>query len=120
MFTVTKVIVTRLSVLSGDFVCVIQAWFRTLTVMLHVSLTRQVGASLFSSNIGSEHFVGLAGTGAAAGIAMVMYEWNVSAGQNGHVGTYNCTVNTPLTLKSGLSFEHACVMTGLCVRDTKT
>lgn len=38
----------------------------------------QVGASLFSSNIGSEHFVGLAGTGAAAGIAMVMYEWNVS------------------------------------------
>uniref|UniRef100_A0A2C9K5S3 Uncharacterized protein n=1 Tax=Biomphalaria glabrata TaxID=6526 RepID=A0A2C9K5S3_BIOGL len=36
----------------------------------------QVGASLFSSNIGSEHFVGLAGTGAAAGIAMVFYEWN--------------------------------------------
>ncbi|XP_050418899.1 sodium/mannose cotransporter SLC5A10 [Patella vulgata] len=34
-----------------------------------------VGASLFSSNIGSEHFVGLAGTGAASGIAMVMYEW---------------------------------------------
>merc|ERR1719239_271701 len=34
-----------------------------------------VGASLFSSNIGSEHFVGLAGTGAAAGIAMVLYEW---------------------------------------------
>lgn len=35
-----------------------------------------VGASLFSSNIGSEHFVGLAGTGAAAGIAMVLYEWS--------------------------------------------
>ncbi|BFZ20478.1 hypothetical protein BsWGS_23517 [Bradybaena similaris] len=35
-----------------------------------------VGASLFSSNIGSEHFVGLAGTGAASGIAMVLYEWN--------------------------------------------
>ncbi|XP_041376601.1 sodium/glucose cotransporter 4-like isoform X2 [Gigantopelta aegis] len=34
-----------------------------------------VGASLFSSNIGSEHFVGLAGIGAASGIAMVMYEW---------------------------------------------
>ncbi|XP_033727039.1 sodium/glucose cotransporter 4-like [Pecten maximus] len=34
-----------------------------------------VGASLFSSNIGSEHFVGLAGTGAAAGIAMISYEW---------------------------------------------
>ena len=37
----------------------------------------QVGASLFSSNIGSEHFVGLAGIGAASGIAMVMYEWLV-------------------------------------------
>nr|WLN44355.1 AAT15 [Sinonovacula rivularis] len=34
-----------------------------------------VGASLFSSNIGSEHFVGLAGTGAASGIAIVLYEW---------------------------------------------
>lgn len=37
----------------------------------------QVGASLFSSNIGSEHFVGLAGTGAASGIAIVLYEWMV-------------------------------------------
>ena len=44
------------------------------------AVLHQVGASLFSSNIGSEHFVGLAGTGAAAGIAMVMYEWNVSSG----------------------------------------
>lgn len=39
----------------------------------------QVGASLFSSNIGSEHFVGLAGTGAAAGIAMISYEWAVNS-----------------------------------------
>lgn len=38
----------------------------------------QVGASIFSSNIGSEHFLGLAGTGAASGIAIVLYEWNVS------------------------------------------
>ncbi|XP_060071208.1 sodium/glucose cotransporter 4-like [Ylistrum balloti] len=36
-----------------------------------------VGASLFSSNIGSEHFVGLAGAGASSGIAMVLYEWFV-------------------------------------------
>ncbi|XP_074655538.1 sodium/glucose cotransporter 4-like [Tubulanus polymorphus] len=35
-----------------------------------------VGASLFASNIGSEHFIGLAGTGAAAGIAIILYEWN--------------------------------------------
>ncbi|XP_052800770.1 sodium/glucose cotransporter 4-like [Mya arenaria] len=34
-----------------------------------------VGASLFSSNIGSEHFIGLAGTGAASGFAIVIYEW---------------------------------------------
>ncbi len=36
----------------------------------------QVGASLFASNIGSEHFIGLAGSGAAAGIAVASYEVN--------------------------------------------
>ena len=38
----------------------------------------QVGPSLFASNIGSEHFVGLAGSGAATGIGVVSYEWQVS------------------------------------------
>ncbi len=38
----------------------------------------QVGASLFASNVGSGHFIGLAGSGAAAGIASTAYEWNVS------------------------------------------
>ena len=33
-----------------------------------------VGASLFASNIGSEHLVGLAGTGASDGMAMAHYE----------------------------------------------
>jgi solute:Na+ symporter, SSS family len=33
-----------------------------------------VGASLFASNIGSEHLVGLAGTGAATGIAVAQFE----------------------------------------------
>lgn len=42
------------------------------------SLCFQIGASLFASNIGSGHFVGLAGTGAAAGIAIGGFEWNVS------------------------------------------
>ena len=37
-----------------------------------------MGASLFASNIGSGHFVGLAGTGAASGIAIAAFEWNVS------------------------------------------
>lgn len=38
----------------------------------------QIGASLFASNIGSGHFVGIAGTAAAAGIAIGGFEWNVS------------------------------------------
>uniref|UniRef100_A0A3Q2FEM6 Sodium/myo-inositol cotransporter 2 n=1 Tax=Cyprinodon variegatus TaxID=28743 RepID=A0A3Q2FEM6_CYPVA len=37
-----------------------------------------VGASLFASNIGSGHFIGLAGSGAAAGIGAIAYEWNVT------------------------------------------
>ncbi|GCB78602.1 hypothetical protein scyTo_0016840 [Scyliorhinus torazame] len=35
-----------------------------------------IGASLFASNIGSGHFVGLAGNGAAGGIATGGFEWN--------------------------------------------
>uniref|UniRef100_A0A096M137 Sodium/glucose cotransporter 1 n=1 Tax=Poecilia formosa TaxID=48698 RepID=A0A096M137_POEFO len=35
-----------------------------------------IGASLFASNIGSVHFVGLAGTAAASGIAIAGFEWN--------------------------------------------
>ena len=33
-----------------------------------------IGASLFASNIGSEHLVGLAGAGAKSGVAMAHYE----------------------------------------------
>ncbi|NXK93765.1 SC5A1 protein, partial [Formicarius rufipectus] len=35
-----------------------------------------IGASLFASNIGSGHFVGIAGTAAASGIATGGFEWN--------------------------------------------
>ncbi|XP_053525918.1 sodium/glucose cotransporter 1 isoform X2 [Artibeus jamaicensis] len=35
-----------------------------------------IGASLFASNIGSDHFVGLAGMGASSGIATGGFEWN--------------------------------------------
>lgn len=35
-----------------------------------------VGASLFASNIGSEHFIGLAGSGAAGGLAVGAFELN--------------------------------------------
>ncbi len=37
----------------------------------------KIGASLFASNIGSEHFIGLAGSGAASGLAVANYEVNV-------------------------------------------
>uniref|UniRef100_A0A0X3NWJ4 Sodium/myo-inositol cotransporter n=3 Tax=Schistocephalus solidus TaxID=70667 RepID=A0A0X3NWJ4_SCHSO len=37
-----------------------------------------VGASLFASNIGSEHFIGLAGSGAANGIAVGAFEFNAA------------------------------------------
>ncbi|XP_063414642.1 sodium/mannose cotransporter SLC5A10-like [Mytilus trossulus] len=37
-----------------------------------------IGASLFASNIGSEHFIGLAGSGAASGIAVVAFEWGAA------------------------------------------
>ena len=33
-----------------------------------------IGASIFASNIGSEHIVGLAGSGAKDGVAMAHYE----------------------------------------------
>ena len=34
-----------------------------------------IGASLFASNISSEHFIGLAGSGAARGLAVGHFEW---------------------------------------------
>ena len=36
-----------------------------------------VGMSLFATNIGSEHFIGLAGSGAATGLAAAAFELNV-------------------------------------------
>lgn len=38
----------------------------------------QVGASLFASNIGSEHFIGLSGSGAANGLGVGAFELNVT------------------------------------------
>jgi len=37
-----------------------------------------IGASLFASNISSEHFVGLAGSGATSGLAVGHFEWMAS------------------------------------------
>ncbi|XP_064616975.1 sodium/mannose cotransporter SLC5A10-like [Liolophura sinensis] len=35
-----------------------------------------VGASIFSSNVGSQFFIGMAGTAAASGIAVIIFEWH--------------------------------------------
>lgn len=51
------------------------------TFPLYVPITSspdQIGASLFASSEGSGLFIGLAGTGAAGGIAVAGFEWNVS------------------------------------------
>uniref|UniRef100_A0A8C6QW30 Sodium/glucose cotransporter 1-like n=1 Tax=Nannospalax galili TaxID=1026970 RepID=A0A8C6QW30_NANGA len=52
----------------------------TLVVILYLLLTLSiglwVGSSLFSANIGSGHFMGLAGVGAFSGIAVGAFEWN--------------------------------------------
>jgi len=37
-----------------------------------------IGATLFATNISSEHFIGLAGSGAATGFAVGCYEWSAS------------------------------------------
>ena len=37
-----------------------------------------IGASLFATNISSEHFIGLAGSGATTGLAVGCYEWSAS------------------------------------------
>ena len=42
----------------------------------------QVGASLFASNIGTGHFVGLAGNAANSGIGTAAFEINVGPNHN--------------------------------------
>lgn len=69
----------------------------------------QVGASLFASNIGSGHFVGLAGTGAAGGIAVGGFEWNVSSVAENMLMLHNMQfkkVFTPLKCFHILSIKH--------------
>ena len=46
--------------------------------MENIFSSYQVGASLFASNIGSGHFICLAGTGAASGIGIAAFELSVS------------------------------------------
>ena len=52
----------------------------------------QLGSSLFASNVGSLHFVGLAGSGAEAGISIAIYEINVRI-YMGPIGFDRCLIN---------------------------
>nr|DBA17909.1 TPA: hypothetical protein GDO54_016220 [Pyxicephalus adspersus] len=51
---------------------------RTWPAIKLFSLFLQIGASLMSSNVGSGLFVGMAGSGAAGGLAVGGFEWNAS------------------------------------------
>lgn len=46
--------------------------------MFRIFFKFQVGASIFASNVGAPMFIGLAGTAAASGFAVAIYEWHVS------------------------------------------
>jgi len=80
-----------MTTLTGLDWIVVGAYFLVLLVIVGVELRRQrtatdyflagrnvgffaIGASIFASNIGSEHIVGLAGQGASTGLAVAHYE----------------------------------------------
>ncbi|KAF4011531.1 hypothetical protein G4228_003577 [Cervus hanglu yarkandensis] len=48
-----------------------------LYFVLVLGIALWIGAFLFASNIGTGHFMGLAGKGASSGIAVGAFEWNV-------------------------------------------
>ncbi|KAB0393057.1 hypothetical protein E2I00_011437 [Balaenoptera physalus] len=67
----------------ADIAVLVLYFLFVLAVGLWVSQVRgresgwgRVGASLFASNVGSGHFIGLAGSGAAAGLSVTAYEFN--------------------------------------------
>ena len=46
---------------------------------VNINESPKVGASIYASNVGAPMFVGMAGTAAASGFAVTIYEWHVSA-----------------------------------------
>ena len=71
---------------------------------IRIPVFLQVGASLFASNVGSGHFIGLAGSGAASGIAATAYEWNVSVARRlgGRLRAVQGNTNTHESLHEGI------------------
>ena len=56
----------------------IMLFYRKIIGRMSFFVYAQIGASLFVSNIGTEHFIGLSGSGAAQGISVGAWEFNVS------------------------------------------
>ncbi|XP_015706231.1 sodium/glucose cotransporter 2-like [Coturnix japonica] len=110
-----------LGVLGGYFLCVFAVGLWSLRRSSRSSVTgyflagrkmgwAAVGSSLFASNIGSGHFVGLAGTAAASGIAVGGFEWHVGLphrlGPIGHGHTVSL-LSMQVDLFSGAVFLQA-------------
>ncbi len=76
---------------SGDMIIIVLYFLVVFSIGIWVSRQRKnaedyflagrgvgwfaIGAALFASNISSEHFIGLAGTGASSGMAVGHFEW---------------------------------------------
>jgi len=80
-----RCVVKCVTLINVDNSIIVRHTFHKLCSIVHTSIFYylQIGFSLFASNIGSEHFIGLAGSGAKSGIAVVAFEWGVSI--------YHCT-----------------------------
>ncbi|XP_023043473.1 sodium/glucose cotransporter 4 isoform X2 [Piliocolobus tephrosceles] len=77
-----------------------------------------IGASLMSSNVGSGLFIGLAGTGAAGGLAVGGFEWNMRKSRSGgdrgiHARSHGRTGATWLLLALGWVFVPVYIAAGV-------
>lgn len=73
-----------------------------------------VGMSLFSSNIGSEHFVGLAGSGAASGLAVGHFEFVDRLVSGNLPSRIVLTDANPCSAQDQLAYLHSPTRMDLC------
>ncbi|KAK2505585.1 hypothetical protein MC885_014363 [Smutsia gigantea] len=73
----------------------------TVYFALNVAVGIWIGASLFASSEGSGLFIGLAGSGAAGGVAVAGFEWNVSSQRATYVLLALAWVFVPIYISSG-------------------
>lgn len=82
------------SILADTISCMDQPFKPACSIITFPFFSFQVGASLFASNIGSGHFIGLAGSGAASGIGVAAFEFTVRSSKKSVLG------NGPKRLRS--------------------